>query len=68
VEVLEPLEELPAWFDPALLRWPAFSASSLWLIDGLARYLGECLRDHVPGARWSTLPAVSPQGAVRKTR
>lgn len=52
VEGMEPLGELPAWFDPALSRWSAFSASSLWLIDGLARYLGQCLLEHVPGARW----------------
>jgi hypothetical protein len=50
LEDLEPIEELPAWFVPDL--WSDFSASSLWLIDGLARYLGECLLDHVPGARW----------------
>ena len=52
VEVMEPLEELPPWFDPPLLRWSAFCPSSLWLIDGLARYLGQCLLDHVPDARW----------------
>lgn len=51
-EELEPAEVLPSWFDPAVPGWATFSAPTLWLVDGIARYLGECLIAEVPRARW----------------
>ncbi|NMR20486.1 hypothetical protein [Cellulomonas fimi] len=50
---LEPPDQLPEWFDPPVYDWWQFSASTLWLIDGLARYLGESLLEAVPGSRWT---------------
>ena len=50
---LEPPEQLPSWFDPIVPGWARWAPASLWLIDGLARYLGETLVVHVPGARWA---------------
>lgn len=48
---LEPFDQLPEWFDPLLGGW-VFSAPTLWLIDGMARYLGEALTHNVPGSHW----------------
>ena len=39
---LEPEDELPEWFDPRVLDGWRLSASTVWLVDGLARYLAEC--------------------------
>lgn len=50
---LEPPAQLPSWFDPAVPGWSTYSAATLWLIDGLARYFGECLVATVPSARWA---------------
>lgn len=51
---LEPADELPSWFHhPSAAGYERFSADSLWLLDGLARYLGEAVVAAVPGARWS---------------
>jgi len=50
---LEPDDELPEWFDARAGDSWRFSAQTLWLSDGLARYLGECLVAHVPGTRWT---------------
>ena len=50
-EDIEPLEALPDWYDYDRGDWE-FSASTLWLIDGLARYLGECFPHNIPGTRW----------------
>ncbi len=48
---LEPADELPSWF-----AFPGgdarFSAETLWLLDGLGRYLGQTLVANVPGATW----------------
>ncbi|MFC3689271.1 hypothetical protein [Aquipuribacter hungaricus] len=52
LDVLEPEDELPSWFDPVVPGWARWSAESLSLIDGLARYLGETLVREVPTARW----------------
>lgn len=49
---VEPAATLPEWFDPDL-HWNRLSLQSVWLVDGLARYLGECLLREVPGARWT---------------
>lgn len=49
---LEPPGTLPSWFDPCVPGWAAFSAPTLWLVDGMARYLGECLVREVRRARW----------------
>jgi hypothetical protein len=51
-EALEPEDQLPSWFDAGIPGWARWSADSLWLIDGLARYLGETLIAHVPRAKW----------------
>lgn len=50
---LEPDDQLPEWFDPRALDWWRFSADTLWLIDGLARYLAESVIAHVPTAHWT---------------
>lgn len=52
-EPLEPDDQLPEWFDPRALDWWQFSADTLWLIDGLARYLAESVIAQVPTARWT---------------
>jgi hypothetical protein len=52
-DTLEPDDQLPSWFDPIVPGWARWSASSLWLIDGLARYLGETLITEVPKSRWA---------------
>jgi hypothetical protein len=50
---IEPEDLLPSWFDPHVPGWARWSATSLWLIDGIARYLGETLVAQVPRARWA---------------
>ena len=50
-EDIEPLDALPDWYDYDRGDW-VFSASTLRLIDGLARYLGECFLHDIPGTRW----------------
>lgn len=52
-DALEPEDQLPSWFDPVVPGWARWSAASLWLIDGLARYLGETLVAEVPKATWT---------------
>jgi hypothetical protein len=53
LEQLEPAEELPSWFEhPSGAGYAEFSCDTLWLIDGLGRYLGETLLRHVPGTSW----------------
>ncbi|GGC05858.1 hypothetical protein [Cellulomonas carbonis] len=49
---LEPADELPEWFDARYHDAWRFSAKTLWVVDGVARYLAECLVAAVPGARW----------------
>lgn len=53
LDQLEPEDQLPSWFDPVVSGWARWSAESLWLLDGLARYLGETVLASVPGARWT---------------
>jgi len=51
---LEPRGALPSWFHhPSGAGYARFSAGTLWLIDGAARYLGETLIRKV-GGRWSS--------------
>ena len=52
LNALEPEDLLPSWFDPVVPGWARWSAGSLWMIDGLARYLGETLVAEVPKAKW----------------
>ena len=52
LDVLELEDQLPSWFDPVMPGWARWSVDSLWLMDGLARYLGETLVTQVPGAKW----------------
>lgn len=53
-EQLEPAQDLPSWFHhPSGAGFARFSAETLWLIDGAARYLGETLIRRV-GARWAS--------------
>lgn len=50
---LEPAESLPSWFHhPSGAGYAEFSAQTLWLIDGLGRYLGNTVVATVPGTRW----------------
>lgn len=54
LEQLEPPEDLPSWFHhPSGAGYARFSAETLWLIDGVARYLGETFIRNV-GARWGS--------------
>lgn len=49
---LERPEDLPSWFHhPSSAGYARFSADTLWLIDGAARYLGEVLIQ-TAGGRW----------------
>ncbi|MGV8973602.1 MAG: hypothetical protein ACOH10_14875 [Rhodoglobus sp.] len=50
-EDIEPLDALPDWYDYDGGDG-VFSAATLCLIDGLARYLGECFLHNIPGTRW----------------
>ncbi len=50
---LEPTDALPSWFHhPSAAGYARYSAETLWLVDGLARYLGEVVVADVPGAGW----------------
>lgn len=61
-EDLEAPEDLPSWFHhPSGVGLAEFSAETLWLIDGLARYLGETVINCVPGTRWAS-GATRPKG------
>lgn len=48
---LEPADQLPSWFAFPSVN-ARFSAETLWLLDGLGRYLGQTLVASVPGAKW----------------
>ena len=51
---LEPAEQLPSWFHhPSAASYALFSAGTLWLIDGLGRYLGETVIANAPRTRWA---------------
>ncbi|WP_104090875.1 hypothetical protein [Cryobacterium sp. N19] len=51
---LELPEDLPSWFHhPSSAGYARFSADTLWLIDGAARYLGELLIQTI-GGRWAS--------------
>lgn len=51
---LEPLGQLPSWFHhPSAASYADFSADTLWLIDGLGRYLGQTVLATVPGTSWA---------------
>lgn len=53
-ERLEPAQELPSWFHhPSGAGYARFSAETLWLIDGTARYLGETIVRNKTGCRWA---------------
>ena len=53
---------LPSWFHhPSGVGLETFATDTLWLIDGLGRYLGQAVIEHVPGARWA-LGATRPKG------
>lgn len=59
---LEAPEDLPSWLQhPSGHGFDRFSAETLWLIDGLARYLGETVINRVPGTRWAS-GATRPKG------
>ena len=58
-EQLEAPGELPSWFHhPSGAGYARFSAGTLWLIDGAARYLGETIIRNA-GGRWSPGDAAS---------
>ena len=51
---LEPPQDLPSWFHhPSGAGYARFSAETLWLIDGAARYLGETAIRNI-GGRWAS--------------
>lgn len=50
---LEPADDLPSWFHhPSAAGYARYSVETIWLVDGLARYLGELVVANVPGAGW----------------
>ena len=50
---LEPAAQLPSWFHhPSGAGYARFSAQTLWLIDGLGRYLGNTVVRTIAGTRW----------------
>ncbi|TIC87461.1 hypothetical protein E8D34_10065 [Nocardioides sp. GY 10113] len=52
---LEGPAELPSWFrHPSGVGLARFSADTLWLIDALARYVGEVAIRCIPGSRWAS--------------
>jgi hypothetical protein len=52
-ENLEPPQDLPSWFyHPSGHGFAQFSADTLWLIDGIARYLGQTAVESIPRTRW----------------
>ena len=51
---LEPRRDLPSWFHhPSGAGYARFSAETLWLIDGSARYLGETAIRNI-GGHWAS--------------
>jgi hypothetical protein len=51
---LEPEDRLPSWFHhPSAASYARLSAGTLWLVDGLGRYLGETVILTVPGTSWA---------------
>jgi hypothetical protein len=53
-EQVEPPQDLPAWFHhPSGVGYARFSAETLWLIDGAARYLGDVAIRTV-GGHWAS--------------
>ena len=53
-EQLEPADQLPSWFHhPSAAGYARFSAVTLWLIDGLGRYLGATVVHTLPGTSWA---------------
>lgn len=52
VGALEPPDALPEWFDARYYDSWRLSATTLWVVDGVARYLAQCLLAAVPGSRW----------------
>jgi hypothetical protein len=53
-EQLEAPQDLPSWFHhPSGAGYARFSAETLWVIDGAARYLGETFIRNV-GGRWAS--------------
>ena len=52
LEALGNLDALPSWLDP--IGGPIeFSPSTIWMIDGVGRHLGNVMVASVPGSQWS---------------
>jgi hypothetical protein len=52
LEALGDLDALPSWLEP--IAGPIrFSPSSIWILDGLGRHLGNAMVATVPGWQWS---------------
>lgn len=55
IEALGDLSALPSWLDP--ISGPIWlSPTSLWIVDGVGRHLGNVMVANVPGMRWSLGP------------
>lgn len=51
---IEPADQLPSWFHhPSAAGYARFSAATLWLVDGLGRYLGATVVRTLPGTNWA---------------
>lgn len=49
---VEPATQLPEFYEDWPQSWAQFTGSTLWLMDGLGRYVGEVLCRSLPKARW----------------
>lgn len=55
-DALGPLEELPSWFSHDRIHYSVFAPSTLWVIDLLARHLGQVVVSNSPALDWRTGP------------
>lgn len=56
LDALGPLEELPSWFRHDRIHYSVFAPSTLWVIDVLARHLGQAVVSNFPALDWRIGP------------
>lgn len=57
LEALGPLDQLPSWFVHDRRQSMRYSPETLWVVDVLARHLGEVVLAEHPSLRWTLGPA-----------
>lgn len=57
LEALGPLGQLPSWFVHDRRQSMRYKPETLWVVDVLARHLGEVVRSQHPRLRWTLGPA-----------